>query len=233
MLIRTNLACALGTSFAVAAATALAEERSAAATRPAPMPVSVTPFYDSNGPRVAVGPYGVRLVAADARSILGLAAELAKEKDKLRPEVMYVTAIRLYDLGHKDEAVYWFYSAQFRARVFMDSVDPAQVGGMGSESFELPAAYTAFNQLVGVYINGYAFGDLAKLEKTLAKVQAESKTTPSLADLFPNVKFLPKERWDVEAKAFTDSMSEMIDYLKANANSIKEKRKATGIEGKF
>ena len=78
---------------------------------------------------------------------------------------MYVAAIRLYDLGHKDEAVYWFYTAQYRARVFTSILDKENVGTIGSEAFELKQAYASFNQLAGEYINGYAFGELPKLKK--------------------------------------------------------------------
>ena len=77
------------------------------------MPIRVTPFYDSNGLKVSVGENSKKLASADAKSILDVSTELEKEKDGLRAEVMYVVAIRLYDLGHKDEAVYWFYTAQF------------------------------------------------------------------------------------------------------------------------
>ena len=80
------------------------------------MLINVTPYYDSNGPKVSVGEHSKKLANADAKSISQLSADLKKEKDKLRAEVMYVTAIRLYDLGQKDEAVYWFYTAQYRAR---------------------------------------------------------------------------------------------------------------------
>jgi hypothetical protein len=99
------------------------------------------------------------LMSADSKTILQVSEELKKEKDKLRADVMYVAAIRLYDLGHKDEAVHWFYSAQYRARVFSSILDKEKVGSIGSEAFELKQAYLSFNQLAGEYINGYAFGD--------------------------------------------------------------------------
>jgi hypothetical protein len=70
------------------------------------MPIYITPFYDSKGLKIEVGEKSKKLAGADSKTILEISTELKKEKDKLRAEVMYVTAIRLYDLGHKDEAVY-------------------------------------------------------------------------------------------------------------------------------
>jgi len=108
---------------------------------------------------------------------------------------MYVAAIRLYDLGHKDEAVYWFYTAQYRARVFTSILDKENVGTIGSEAFELKQAYASFNQLAGEYINGYAFGELPKLKKTLLKVVDEGKSLPKFGVVYPKVKFVDEEKW--------------------------------------
>src|SRR5438874_2702804 len=83
-----------------------------------PMPIYIAPYYDSEGTKVSVGDYSKKLASADAKTILEICSELKKDKEKLRPEVMYVAAIRLYDLGQKDEAVYWLHTAQYRARLF-------------------------------------------------------------------------------------------------------------------
>ena len=70
---------------------------------------------------------------------------------------LYVAAIRLYDLGYRKEAIYWFYSAQYRGRQFGVLLDQTKMGSIGSPGFELLHAQNAFYQLVGPYINGYAF----------------------------------------------------------------------------
>jgi len=200
--------------------------------RPA-MPVYITPFYDSKGTKVSVGENSKRLANADPSTILEVSTELRKEKDKLRAEVMYVAAIRLYDLGHKDEAVYWFYTAQYRARVFTSILDREKVGTIGSEAFELTHAYLSFNQLAGEYINGYAFGELPKLEKTLLKVVEEGKSLPKFGDIYPKVKFVEEEKWAENNKEVSEGLSSLIEFIKANADSIKEQREKNGIEGKY
>src|SRR5438132_3959341 len=178
------------------------------------MLINVTPYYDSNGPKVSVGEHSKKLANADAKSISQLSADLKKEKDKLRAEVMYVTAIRLYDLGQKDEAVYWFYTAQYRARVFTSILDQGKIGSIGAEAFELKQAYNAFNQLAGGYINGYAFGELDKLEKTLTKVIEEGKSLPKYGELYPKVKFAPEDGWAAKNKEVSNGLAKVIDFIK-------------------
>ena len=198
-----------------------------------PMPVYVTPFYNSKGPKIAVGPYSDELAAADAETIGNVIAKLKKDQSKLRAEVMYVAAIRLYDLGLKDEAVYWFYAAQYRGRLFMVLLDPAEVGGIGSEAFELKHAYNAFNELAGTYINGYAQGDLKTLEKTLQQVLDESKRRPKMLQAYPKVKFIPENAWLAKNTQVADGLAKLLDYVKNNADEIRAQRKASGIEGKY
>jgi hypothetical protein len=197
------------------------------------MPIYVTPFYDFNGLKISVGEYSMKLARADAKTIIQLSADLKKEKDKLRAEVMYVTAIRLYDLGQKDEAVYWFYTAQYRARLFSSTLDKEKVGSIGSEAFELKQAYIAFNQLAGEYINGYAFGELQKVEKTLTKVIEEGKSLPKLGEIYPQVKFAAEEDWTEKNKEVSKGLLSLIEYIKSNSDIIKEQRKKNGIEGKY
>jgi hypothetical protein len=197
------------------------------------MPVYITPYYDSDGVKIDVGKFSAKLAKADAKSILKIASELRMEKDKLRSEVMYVAAIRLYDLGNKDEAVYWFYTAQYRAGVFRSILDPKKVGSIGSEAFELRQAYYSFNQLAGEYINGYAFGDLKKLEKTLTKVHEEGKILPKFVEIYPNVKFIKADSWKQKNTEYSANVTKLVEFIQKKADYIKEQRKKNGIEGKY
>jgi hypothetical protein len=54
------------------------------------MLIHVTPYYDSNGPKVSIGEHSKRLENADAKSINQFSEDLKKEKDKLRAEVLAV-----------------------------------------------------------------------------------------------------------------------------------------------
>jgi hypothetical protein len=223
---------ALVISVTVAGPAQESEKKGKSVDRPA-MPIYVTPYYDSKGLKISVGGHSEKLAGADAKTILEICGELNKEKDKLRAEVMYVAAIRLYDLGQKDEAVYWFYTAQYRARVFNSILDKRKIGRIGAEAFELRQAYNSFNELAGTYINGYAFGELEKLEKTLTKVVEESKSLPKFGEVYPKVVFVPDEEWAEKNKQVSKGLTELVEYIKTNADSIKEERRKNGIEGKY
>ena len=130
----------------------------------------VTPYYDSKGPVVRVGRFSSGLAAAKEDDFLTTIAQMKKDWDQLTFTELYVGAIRLYDLGYRKEAVYWFYSAQYRGRQFGVLLDQTEMGSIGSPGFELLHAQSAFYQLVGTYINGYAFEDTDGLVKIVEKV---------------------------------------------------------------
>ncbi len=199
----------------------------------APMPIYVTPYYESAGTKIKVGEHSEKIAQADAKTILSLCESLKKQQDDLRAEVMYVLAIRLYDLGLKDEAVYWFYTAQYLARLFAAILDKDKIGSLGSEPFELRQAYGAFNQLAGQFLNGYAFGELPKLEKTLQKVLEEGKQVPNFDKLYPKVGFIEEAKWTEANQKVSKGLAEMKQYIEQNADSIREQRRKNGIEGKF
>jgi hypothetical protein len=123
---------------------------------PSHIDVYVTPYYNSKGPVVSVGRFSSGLAAAKEYDFLTAISEMKKDWDRRTFPELYVAAIRLYDLGYRKEAVYWFYSAQYRGRQFGVLLDQTKMGTIGSPGFELLHAQNAFYQLVGPYINGYA-----------------------------------------------------------------------------
>ncbi|TMI50837.1 hypothetical protein E6H13_09920, partial [Candidatus Bathyarchaeota archaeon] len=123
---------------------------------PSHIDVYVTPYYNSKGPEVKVGRFSSGLASAKEDEFLATIAEMRKDWDRLTFPELYVAAIRLYDLGYRKEAVYWFYSAQYRGRQFGVLLDQTKMGSIGSPGFELLHAQNAFYQLVGTYINSYA-----------------------------------------------------------------------------
>jgi hypothetical protein len=200
----------------------------------APMPIYVTPFYSSDGPQISVGAFSKRLAEANAGTISQVASEMKKEWADLPIEAMYVAAVRHYDLGRKDEAVYWFYSAQYRARLFQSLLSDANGKGIGADSFEATSAYGAFHQLAGEYINGYAFGHLDKLKATIKAVQSEYGTTlPDLASIYPSISFVPAQSWADKNRETSAGLSKLLDIIETQAEKIKAERKKNGIDGKY
>jgi hypothetical protein len=85
---------------------------------------------------------------------------ILKNPNFYNPPVIYALSRELFRQDKKDDAIYWFYLAQLRARydanLCMDN--------------SAKQAVTALNGEYGPDINKYAFQDIDKLEKTITKV---------------------------------------------------------------
>jgi len=195
--------------------------------------VYVTPYYNSKGPSVSVGRFSSGLASAKEDEFLATIATMKKDWDQLTFPELYVAAIRLYDFGYRKEAVYWFYSAQYRGRQFGVLLDQSKMGSIGSAGFELLQAQNAFFQLVGPYINGYAFGDTDGLVKVVERVQKEGRRIPDLQTTYPGVTFKSKGDWESANTDLADGMSKLISMLKEKKDDIRHERIQQGIEEKF
>jgi hypothetical protein len=202
-------------------------------TEPARIEVYVTPYYNSAGPAIDVGPFSSGLAAKNEPVFVATISKMKKAWDTLNFPETYVAAIRLYDLGFRKESIYWFYSAQYRGRLFAGLIDRDKMGSIGDPGFELFQAQNAFQQLVGPYINGYAFGDIDQLIPTIERVQKEGKTVPDLTKIYPRVAFKPKSEWDAGNKGLNEGMTKLLITLKNEKARIKQQRIERGMETKF
>jgi hypothetical protein len=193
----------------------------------------VTPYYDSKGPAISIGRFSSGLASAKEDDFLTTIGDMKKDWDRLTFPELYVAAIRLYDLGYRKEAVYWFYSAQYRGRQFGVLLDQAKMGSIGSPGFELLHAQNAFYQLVGTYINGYAFGGTDGLVKIVEKVQKEGRRIPDLEAAYPDVTFRNKSEWPSANAELADGMNQLLSMLREKKDEIKRQRIERGVEEKF
>ena len=125
--------------------------------------IYVEPFYQlarapDGQPQVAVGKQYNDLLASTKREDILAARDLIAAKPKLvTPMTLMVLAIRFYDVGLRDDAVFWFYAAKDRYIVMSEVLDvKTQVLAQADD------AVRNFSLLAGPFINGYAFCDLAK-----------------------------------------------------------------------
>ncbi len=197
----------------------------------AKIPIYVSPFYNSEGPDINVGKYSKKLKTSDAKELEETIQQMLREKDSLTPEQMFVASIRLYELGEKDKAVYWFYEAQYRARLFSSAI--IQSGGIGDKSFELKQAYGAFQQLAGTELNGYAGCDPDKWLATLKKVKAGNKSSPDLAMIFPEVRLVEKEKWNSLNSEVSSGMDGLSKYIEQSKPTWKQQRAANNADEKY
>jgi len=195
--------------------------------------VYVTPYYNSKSPSVSVGRFSLGLASAKEDEFLVTITKMTEDWDQLTFPELYVAAIRLYDLGYRKEAVYWFYTAQYRGRQFGILLDQSKMGSIGSPGFELFQAQNAFFQLLGPYINGCAFGDTDGLVKVVEKVQQEGRNIPDLQTTYPNVAFRSKSELESANIDLAAGMSKLISTLKEKKDDIRRQRIQHGMEEKF
>ena len=200
---------------------------------PARIEIYVTPYYNSKGPVIEVGQFSSGLAAKNESEFVATISKMKQSWDNLKFAEVYVAAIRLYDLGFRKESIYWFYSAQYRGRLLATLIDQERMGSMGDPGFELFHAQNAFQQLVGPYINGYAFGDIDQLIPIIERVQREGKTVPDLTKIYPTVTFKKRSEWDAGNKGLNEGLTKLLTTLKDQKASIKQQRIERGMEAKF
>src|SRR6476469_8975762 len=191
---------------------------------PSRIEVYITPYYNSKGPVIEVGPFSKGLAANNEAEFVATIAKMKQAWDKLTFPEMYVAAIRLYDQGFRNEATYWFYSAQYRGRLLASLVDQEKMGSIGARAFELVQAANAFQQLVGPYINGYAFGDIDRLVQIVERVQKENKTVPELDKVYPGVTFKRQSEWNAGNESLNQGLTKFLSMLKDQKTTLKKTR---------
>ena len=87
------------------------------------------PYYQSarspeEAPRVAVArKYDAQLASTRAEDIAAVSDMVKAEPALITPVTLMVLAVRLYDVGMRDEAVFWFYVAKDRFITLAEVLD--------------------------------------------------------------------------------------------------------------
>jgi hypothetical protein len=197
---------------------------------PARIDVYITPYYNSAGQVINVGLFSKGLAANSESEFLATISKMKQSWNTLNFPEMYVAAIRLYDLGFRKESVYWFYSAQYRGRLLATLIDREKMGSMDDPGFELVQAENAFQQLVGPYINGYAFSDIDQLVQIIERVQKEGKAVPDLNKIYPDVSFEERPQWEAGNKGLNEGLTKLLTTLKEQKTRIKQQRAERGMD---
>ena len=201
--------------------------------------IFVQPYYESArapdaAPRVAVGRSFDRLLASNSRDdILAARDMIAGESGLVTPMTMMVLAIRCYDLGLRDEAVFWFYAAKIRYQVLADVID-VEAAGLS----QVRDAVASFAYLAGPVINGYAFCDPGKQAEIHRKALDWVERNPYAAMLMTKLPARPGERAANAArslaKARASAAKESAYFAdRGNVEEFFATRATTGAEGKY
>lgn len=195
------------------------------------IPIYVEPWYNSEPFTIQVGKFSDVLKSEDVEKLQSTADVIRAEIDNTPIETLYVLAIRFYDLGQKDDAVYWFYTAQFRRNLYARMIE--NVGGVGEPAFECRQAQLAFNKLSGKWINGYAGGVPDKWLEILAQVIDEGLKSGYVGLAYPELTFKPETEQAAVAEEIAKELSELRQYIIDNREEMAQARKENGIEGKY
>lgn len=222
---------ALGTVIALAPLTAAEPVKRIA--------IYVDPFYrsaDGPGgmPRVQVGATFDRLLASNAIADLHAARDLLNGKPGLvSPMTMMVLAIRYYDLGERDEAVFWFYAAKDRMISLLEVAEP-NTPALAQASH----AIGAFSQLAGPIINGYAFCDIEKQARQRETAYRWVEANPYEAVFLDKIPSRGPDRKALLTKAL-GTIRDQVDKERAyladpgNRRKYREDRQKNGADDKF
>jgi hypothetical protein len=229
----------LAKPFAVAAAL-LAVPCGAFAAEPVrQVGIYVQPFYESTRtpgaqPQVRVGKQYDALLSSSRREDILAARDLIVAAPKLvTPMTLMVLAIRLYDVGLRDEAVFWFYVAKERTIVMSDVLDTkTQLLAQADD------AVRAFATLAGPIINGYAFCDLVKQKQQHAKAVDWVESNPYEVMFMARAPALPGDRVENHKRAIANAKERAakersyFDDAK-NVEAFTATRKQNEAEAKF
>jgi len=160
--------------------------------------------------------------------------EIKAFPENYAPPVFYLLSDVLFQQGEKDDAAFWFYAGQLRAR--FDANRCADVSARD--------AVAVLNQEFGLPINQYMFHDIAKLEALIPKVVEWDRKTPHSYDphwinlhgmdaMITGLEgekgrqregnlSLPKEQWEQIAE------NTRADYLDGFHQAVAQAKKLTG-----
>lgn len=193
----------------------------------------VTPYYSSSGPAIRIGEYSAGLASKNQAEFVATIQKMKKQWGRLSFVELYVGAICLYNAGYRKEATYWFYSAQYRGRLFALLVDQKKMGKIGSPGFELYHAQDAFFELVGPDINGYAFGDIGFVDRVIRRVQTENQTVPDMQRIYPGVTFTNPSQWRRENSTLNAGLGRFSASMTSQEDQVERQRAQNGTQARF
>ena len=199
--------------------------------------IYVTPYYSANAGKVE----HVKVYDKIDSLLLSGKVEDFKKAEKtvqdapqmVSPITLFVLSARAYDLGLRDDAIFWFYAAKNRAILLRGVID------MEGEKFtDVVAAIGAFMKLVGDVVNPYTFCDIKKQQEIADKALEWTKKNAYEAMFSPEFSSPHEDRKAALAKGIEKLESrnkKEKDYFldKDNLANFKAMRKQNGTDEKF
>lgn len=174
----------------------------------------------------------IRMLSGKDQKIVNNTISSIKEKpENFAPPVLYELSRALFVLQRKDEAAFWFYAGQLRARF-----DANRCSDISARQ-----AVAVLNQEYGKEINQYAFQDLKKFESLIPLVVEWDRSTPhnydhrwinlygldaissAMGEPSNNTSLsLPVEQWEAIAENTRKKYLEMFSEVLRQANIMQK-----------
>lgn len=201
--------------------------------------IDVAPFYfgarEVGGqPRVAVEKgFDDLLESNDLNSILKFRDAANQYPEHVSPMALMVLAIRLYDLGRRDDAVFWWYAAKMRYSTMLGVLD-IQASRLGT----VHDAMVAFHSLAGPVINGYAFCDIQSQQRLHSEAAQWAEQHPYSAVFREDFVAKPGDREDNLRNAIAAYRAGMAEETKMvhdpeKVERMREMRRENSADEKF
>ena len=226
------------TLLGIASAAAFSVSMAQAAEPVRQIGIYVQPYYEAarepgGTSRVAVGRSFDGLASNSREDIVAIRDSIIRDPKRLTPMTMMVLAIRLYDVGLRDDSVFWFYAAKDRYLTLAEVVDVA-TGGLA----QVEQAVRDFATLAGPFINGYAFCDVANQQAIRAKALDWVEKNPYEAMFMEPLPAKSSNRRQALVKAHAlirDNAAKERAYLQdpANVAKLRADRAANGADDKY
>lgn len=175
--------------------------------------IYVTPYYSANAGKaehVKVYDKIDGLLKSGTLEDFKSAEKIVQDAQQIvTPMTLFVLSARAYDLGLRDDAVFWFYNAKNRAILLREVINLDD-----DRFFEVKSAIGAFIKLIGDVVNPYAFCDIKKQQDIAAKSLEWSKANVYEAMFLPEFASPHADRKAALAKA--------IEALEARAQKEKD-----------
>jgi hypothetical protein len=157
--------------------------------------VYVLPYYQAaqkpeGRPSIAVARvFDAQLASNKQEDILAVRDAIQTQPARVTPMTLMVLAIRLYDVGLRDEGVFWFYVAKNR---YLTMADVLNVKTSGLAQVE--DAVRNFAVLAGPFFNSYAFCDMVKQKDASLKAIDWAEQHPYEVIFMEQLQALPGDR---------------------------------------
>ena len=197
------------------------------------IPFYAVPYYNYDPLSITIGKYKKELLTNDTLELMILADKIRADINNTDIESLFFLSIRLYDLGKKDDAFYWFHTAKARAIIFVDMLEPKKIGSIGDKPFELKQFFISTSQIVGEYLNGFGFNDIDKGIAVIEKVKSEIKNIQSYKEVYKDIHFVNDEKLESEKNEGEERLTKLIDYIRSHKEEIKKQRIDNGTQDKY